>query len=675
MACSLSEEMTVKRTTDGLLEEPTGETGTGYLRSVARHTATVLGTRWCFIGQVDPGEPTRVDVLAFWDGEFQEPFSYDLSGTPCEKVLEQVFCHYPRGVQAKFPEDQMLVEMGVEAYTGVAIADRRGIIGLVAALHDHPIESAEKVGPSLWVAASRAALELERMRSEAALRASDARYRKFVEQCIEGVWSIDAMGVTDFVNPQMAKMLGLRVEDMLGRSMYDFMDEAARLEAEQNMERRRRGIVERHSFRLKHADGRDVWTEMATNPIVDDAGETLGALALVTDVTERRQLLESMQQKQKLESLGLLAGGVAHDFNNLLVGILGNADVALLQPDLTPASEQLLTRIRTAGVQAAKLTKQLLAYAGHSPFRAEPIVVSKLVGDVAEMLRAGLTAQVSLALDDAVPLPPIAADRTQLTQVLVNLVTNAGDALGADGGEVRISTGLLEADDPLLSRGYIADDAEPVPHVFIRVSDDGVGMDEAARAHLFDPFFTTKPSGHGLGLAAVLGILRRHRGTVVIDSAPGEGSTFTVCLPVHADVVMGTEGSSGMARGTPTLAGRRVLLVDDEEMVRTVAREALGREGVQLDEAENGERALTMVEEASAPYDVILMDVAMPGIDGTETLRRLRARGCDTPVILCSGHASFAVREAPGTLWLPKPFQLSGLRDAVEVAISQVQSR
>jgi len=652
-----------------LVQETTAASGMDYLRSLARNTARALGAQWAFIGRLLEDE-RRVQVMVLWErDDFGEPFVYELRGTPCEGVVAGELCHYPRNVRELFPDDELLVQMHVEAYSGIAIVARERTIGLLAALYDRPAGPLEGLEPLLWVAASRAALEIERLESEAALRASEARYRNFIEQCNEGVWSIDSSGITDFVNPQMARMLGLSTDEMLGRPMYDFMDDEARAEAEQNMARRSRGIRERHPFRLRHADGSDVWTEMATCPIHDDEGQMVGALALVTDVTEQRRLHESIQQKQKLESLGLLAGGVAHDYNNLLAAILGNVDLGLMQSDGDPIQRDVLEQIQSAAQQAAALTKQLLAYAGRTPFRAQPLSIADVVVEISAMLRTAVPANVSLVLAPSDSLPIIDGDRAQLTQVVMNLVLNASDALGPEGGEVRISAGVLETDDELLTRGYVADQLRPVPHVFLRVEDDGVGMDDEVRARVFDPFFSTKASGHGLGLAASLGILRRHGGTVVIDSAPGEGSAFTVCLPVSDAMDPPTATSSKSQGAGGGLEGQRVLLVDDETAVRRVVARLLRAFGATVDEAEGGEQALARLDEASTPPDVILLDMTMPGIDGAETLRRLRAAGCDTPVILSSGHAAHSPPDQPGVSWLPKPYGAAELRDAVRAAI------
>jgi PAS domain S-box-containing protein len=314
-------------------------------------------------------------VRAAWsEGAYLPPYDYDLDGTPCAEVLARGMCHYPTGVADQFPRDQMLAEMGIESYAGFRVMKRgASATGIIIGLHDRATEIVTpELAAVLELFAERAAVELEREAFEAELRASESRYRQIVTTCAEGVWTIDVEGRTTFVNDQMASMLGYEAAEMQGRPFFDFMDEAGRLLASAKLERRLHGVREIHEFRLKMKDGTDLWTIMATSPLRDDAGTVVGALALVSDVTQRRKLEERIQQSQKLESLGLLAGGIAHDFNNLLVGILGNTGIALR--DLPHESPVLpaLGDIRDSALRLADLTKQMLAYSGRGRFVVEP---------------------------------------------------------------------------------------------------------------------------------------------------------------------------------------------------------------------------------------------------------------------------------------------------------------
>ncbi|MCO4762758.1 MAG: PAS domain S-box protein, partial [Myxococcales bacterium] len=285
-----------------------------------------------------------------------------------------------------------------------------------------------------------------RRRAEQMMRDSESRCQTIISTCVEGVWQIDAESMTSFVNPQMASMLGYSIDEFLGKSMYDFMDDKAREVAEENVRRRQRGISEEHDFRFKHKDDRDVWASLSTNPIHGADGEYIGAVAMVTDITERRVLEQRMLQSQKLESLGVLAGGIAHDFNNLLVGILANVSLAERMVSQQTAALPLLAEVRRAAEAAANLTNELLAYSGKGPFTTEPVDLQAVVAEVSALLTAVISKHARLELNFASNLPAIVADATQVRQVIMNLVTNASDAIGDEPGTIMASTFVAHLD-------------------------------------------------------------------------------------------------------------------------------------------------------------------------------------------------------------------------------------
>ncbi|MBZ0119928.1 MAG: PAS domain S-box protein, partial [Sandaracinaceae bacterium] len=468
------------------------------------------------------------------------------------------------------------------------------------------------------------------------LRKSEEKYRRIVTTIADGVWSIDVEGRTSFANEQMAQMLGYEPDEMIGRSLFDFMDEEAGHQAAANLERRRRGIRERHEFRLRKKDGTDLWTVMTSSPLTDDAGRYAGALAVVTDLTERRSLELRIQQAQKLESLGVLAGGIAHDFNNLLVGILGNVGIANL--DLPPESPvaPVLADIQTAALRAADLTKQLLAYAGKGRFVVERLDLNRLVSEMTHLLTTVVSKKAALRLDLAPSLPPVEGDATQLRQVVMNLITNASDALGDEPGIISITTGVVQADREYLQGTYLDDRLEEGRYVFLEVADNGSGMDQPTRERIFDPFFSTKFTGRGLGLAAVLGILRSHGGAVKVYSEPGRGSSFKVLLPAVAGAAEpGVEerdaGPEGASRGV-------VLVVDDEDSVRSVARRVLERAGFDVIDACDGHEAVDVFRERADEIAVVLLDMTMPRLSGEEAFRELRRIRPGVRVVLSSGY-------------------------------------
>jgi two-component system cell cycle sensor histidine kinase/response regulator CckA len=368
-----------------------------------------------------------------------------------------------------------------------------------------------------------------------------------------------------------------------------------------------------------------------------------------------------MQQAQKLESLGALAGGIAHDFNNLLVGILGNASLALL--DLAPdaPARQSVAEVELAAQRAAELTRQLLAYAGKGRFATEPVEASVVVRDMSALLRTAVSrnAQVRLQLADGLPL--IEADVTQLRQVLMNLVTNASDALPASGGQIHVHTGEQALDTGYLAQCVPGTDAMPGRFVFLEVRDDGEGMDDATRARIFDPFFTTRFTGRGLGLAATLGIVRGHRGAIRVWSEPGRGTSMKLHFPVRADgaaAPAAAVSADGPAHGT-------ILVVDDDASVRAVTRALLRRRGFLVEEASTGDDALAFVRAEPERFHLVLLDVTMPGLGGEATVRALRDLAPALPVVLMSGYAEQDVTRplagvAPAA-FLPKPFRADDL--------------
>lgn len=490
-----------------------------------------------------------------------------------------------------------------------------------------------------------------------------------VTSCAEGIWVIDAAGMTTFANPQMARMLGVEEADMRGRSMYDFMDERARHDAGLNFARRRRGISETHEFRLRHARGHDVWVLMATSPVTDDSGRFLGAQAFVTDVTERRGLELKVQHAQKLESLGVLAGGIAHDFNNLLVGMLGNVGLALRETRPEAPVVPLLTDIQLAAERAADLTRQMLAYSGKGRFVVERLDVNRIADEMSHLLSTVISKKAALRFQLAEGLPPVEADAAQLRQVVMNLITNASDAIGDHPGVITLTTGLLDADGAYLGSTYLDQDLRPGPYVFLEVSDTGAGMDADTRERMFDPFSTTKFTGRGLGLAAVLGILRSHRGAIKVYSEVGRGSTIKVLFPAAS----GEAAQGAPARQAESRPGAGLVLVcDDEEAVRSVAARVLARAGYQVIVAADGRESVQRFAERPGDFVAVILDMTMPGLNGEEVFRELRRIRPDVRVVLSSGYneqdatSAFVGKGLAG--FLAKPWRPDELLRAVDQA-------
>ena len=347
----------------------------------------------------------------------------------------------------------------------------------------------------------------------------------------------------------------------------------------------------------------------------------------------RRAIEAKVLEVQKLESLGVLAGGIAHDFNNLLVAIMGNAGLALLDlPEDSPARASIQD-IETASRRAGELARQMLAYSGRSRFQIEPIELSELVRELLTLLQVSIGKGVILRL--SLPDQPVVvdADAAQLRQVVMNLVINAADAIGDRSGTVTIRVHHLEATADYLADVHPEAGLEPGHYAALEVADTGMGMTPETQARIFDPFFTTKFTGRGLGLAAVMGIVRGHRGALRVYSEIGLGSTFRIVLPLSAASPLPSHGPERPWRGEG-----RVVVVDDDPMVRNVARRLLESFGLTVQAVEGGPEALELVEADPQSVDAVLLDMTMPEMNGSEVFEHLRRIRPDLPVVLMSGY-------------------------------------
>jgi two-component system, cell cycle sensor histidine kinase and response regulator CckA len=388
--------------------------------------------------------------------------------------------------------------------------------------------------------------------------------------------------------------------------------------------------------------------------------------------SERRLMEQQLRETQKLESLGILAGGIAHDFNNLLTGILGNASLARDRLPETDPLQGPLTQVEKASVRAAELCQQMLAYAGKGRVVVGPVDLSQLVEETANLLQVSIArrAQLELKLHPALPL--VQADATQMRQVIMNLVLNAAEASDKPDGRIVVTTGTVEVSRDFIHSARVCTGMEPGLGVYLEVSDNGSGMSRDTLERIFEPFFTTKFTGRGLGLAAVLGIVRSHHGALDVQSETGWGTRFTLVLTPHATASR-VAGKAATASRAPFRRYGRVLVVDDEESVREVAVQVLQRGGFKVDSAASGEEAITHLRAAVADYHLILLDFSMPQRDGVAVLRSLRELKPKVPVIMMSGISEEEARQRMQGLhfdaFLPKPFTLTQLRERIDALV------
>jgi len=425
-------------------------------------------------------------------------------------------------------------------------------------------------------------------------------------------------------------------------------------------------------------DGR--WHTMRILPYrtLDDRID--GVVITFSDVTrlkhveqERRELEGRVLHSQKLESLGVLAGGVAHDFNNLLTGVLGSAGLALeLLPENEPA-RKLIEHIERAGQHAADLTRQMLAYSGKGHFEVVVVNLPELVRDMAELMKSSISKKVALEFDFPSNPTLIEADATQLRQLAMNLIINAAEALGDTGGSVIVRTGVIDADGALLATMQHEEDVPEGRYVFIEVTDTGCGMDAETQAKMFDPFFTKKFTGRGLGLAAVQGIVRGHRGAFQVRSTPGQGTSFRVLFPASKQPLV-RRIAEDPTSAKPFMTGT-VLVVDDEDIVRLVAQQILERAGFTVLTADGGRAALEMFNEHLERIDVVLLDLTMPDLGGDEVYREMLGIRPAVPVVVLSGYNKEHVTERFAGIgpveFLSKPFKDGDLIAKVGAAIAE----
>ena len=387
------------------------------------------------------------------------------------------------------------------------------------------------------------------------------------------------------------------------------------------------------------------------------------AISNAQALADLRQSEEQMRNAQKLESLGVLAGGIAHDFNNLLVGVLGNASLALSELPPDAPARQFVKDVETSAQRAAELTRQMLAYSGRGKLVVEPLNLSEVVQEMTQLLGRVISKRARLSLHLRDDVPRIVADGTQLRQVVMNLITNASDALGGEPGLVSVRTGTVHADARMLAGTYLNEELPAGEYVYLEVTDSGVGMDAATRARIFEPFFTTKFTGRGLGLAAVLGIVRGHKGAIDVTSDPGCGTTFRVLFPLSPAIV---EVPSPQAPAPAEWKGSgRALVVDDEEAVRSVARHVLERSGFAVIEAATGEEALSICSASLQTFRFVVLDLTMPGMSGEATLSELRRQWPSLPIVVSSGLVPDDGNGMDGLPFLAKPYRPSELVEIV----------
>jgi len=503
----------------------------------------------------------------------------------------------------------------------------------------------------------------ERIRMEAQVAESKSRLAGIVNSAMDAILLLDDRLRITMFNPAAERLFQTSAGEAAGQPIARFIPAIDDQLREDASPMETRGV---------RAGGGALELEISTSRM--DAGGRRFTSVIARDVTQRKELERLLLQKDKLESLGLLAGGIAHDFNNLLVGIMGNSSLALETISSNNPARSMLKDVMLASETAGNLTRQLLAYAGKGRFIIEAVDLSDLVRQIHNLLLTSIPKNVTLRLELQNELACVEADVTQIQQLIMNLVINAAEAIGDRQGTVLITTGPQHVDDDYIASVLTPAQIVPGDYICLQVHDTGGGMTQETIDKIFDPFFTTKFTGRGLGLAAVLGIVRGHKGAVKVYSTLQQGTTFKVLFPAtgHHSIKQPPREAVEQSRG-----GETVLVVDDEHIVRRSAKAMLERYGYSVVLAENGKEAVDLYKVLADKIDLVLLDMTMPVMSGEEAFRHLKTIRPEVRVVLSSGYNEVeAVRRFTGkglAGFLQKPYSAVTLAEKIRTVLREAR--
>jgi PAS domain S-box-containing protein len=639
------------------------------LRGIHVALKKVLYAENCFVALHEPA----TDMFHF-------PFLADQfdAAPPPQKVGQSCTAYVFRtGKAMLIPQSvfDRLVEQGkVElvgtpspSWLGVPLRSPSATIGVLVVQHyQDPGAYTQRDLEFLSSVGGQIALAIERKRHEVALRESEARLRVLIEQLPAILWTIDKnLRFTSAMGAGLTRV-GLHANEIVGKTLSEFF-ETSDANFLPITSHRRAVMGEPNTF---HMEWRNGSYACHAEPLRNENGRCEGAICMALDVSDRKKLEEQLRQAQKMEAVGRLAGGIAHDFNNLLMVIQGHAE--LLTDRMKPGESlrRNAEQIQEASQRATSLTRQLLAFSRKQMLAPVVLNVQAVVSDMGKILRRLIGEDVELVTVNAPDLKRVKADRSQIEQVIMNLAVNARDAMPR-GGKLTIETTNVEFDDSY-SRAPVV--LMPGRYVMLAVTDNGCGMDADTQAHIFEPFYTTKEKGKGtgLGLATVYGIVKQSGGYVWVYSEIGRGTTFKIYLPSVEEEVAPREIRQAVAslpRGTET-----VLLVEDEEGVRELAKEYLESCGYKVLVAQNGQAAIDLVSKHSGPIDLIMTDIVMPGLSGSDLAKKVQSLRPDIRVVYMSGYTDQAIIHhgilSSDVLLLQKPFTMSTLAHKLREALS-----
>jgi two-component system cell cycle sensor histidine kinase/response regulator CckA len=520
----------------------------------------------------------------------------------------------------------------------------------------------------------------ERLENERQLKESEQRFRTLIENSPVAI-TISRKSKIIFVNDAYSKIFGFtEKKELMGTNFLKQIAASERKKIAERNQKREQRITVPTSYETVGLRKNGSTFPLNVNVTLINLLTGPATLAYIVDISmikkaeeERLNLERKILHTQKLESLGVLAGGIAHDFNNLLTGIMGNTGLAMMHCENSSPAKKNLFKIENIASRAAELCNQMLAYSGKGKFVIQPIDINEVIREMTLLLNVSIPKKVSLKVSLDTKIPAIEADVTQVRQIIMNLITNAADSIGKKSGIITVKSSTQFLSGHELKSQYIENKPNDGNYTILEVSDSGCGMKQETLNKLFDPFFTTKFTGRGLGMAAVLGIVRGHKGTLMIESSFGVGTTVKIVLPVSnkkALTIVEKKHDNKLLKGKGS-----ILVVDDEESVRSILKEALEFSGFNIILAEDGEIAIKQYKKYEKDIELIILDLTMPKLNGEETYKRLVKYNPKVKVILSSGFNAqdatkrFASNGIAG--YLQKPYRLELLREKIKEVIGK----
>ncbi len=642
------------------------------VRRIIELLAHETGVRMAFFAAT---RGNKLSTVAGWRVKETLPFCANCGCAACRKILDYAAGHYLDVAEAqKNSALSRFIYCAGESHTfaGKIVRCQQEPVGIICLFFDRKEQTSEADRRLLSLLGAALGAEENRKRTDDELRAMDGRYRQIIQTANEGIWVTDEKDCLTFVNKRLADLLGYAEEDLLKHPVRDFIEPQDLPDHDFKLQLGKRGQFGQFERRLRRRDGSELLVWISGSPLFDDSGHYRGSFAMLTDLTERRNLESQLRQAQKLDSVGQLAGGVAHDFNNILAAIMMHLSLLQQNPNLDEETAGSLKELQSQAKRAANLTRQLLMFSRRSVMQMAVMDLNEVVRNLLKMLSRLLGEHVTIDFHSDDQLPPIEGDTGMLEQVLLNLAVNARDAM-PKGGQLTITSSTVEMD---AKKAKLFNERRVGTFVRLTVADTGVGMDEGIIKRIFEPFFTTKEigKGTGLGLPTAYGIIKQHQGWLEVESRPGSGTTFHIFLPARKIAARAAEVP---AAPLPAMPGQgTLLLVEDEDIVRRPIGIYLRKLGYQVFEAANGNQAIVLWQQHRDQIDLLYTDMVMPeGMTGLDLAEKLRAEKPALKIIISSGYntefSANGVAADAGFIYLPKPSPSSVIASTVRACIEQ----